>query len=133
MLKSNCNCIKKKGSYLKAKCLNVMRQVVNDDQLYNFLATQIRYTMQEKSMFLSFYSASPKYYKLLKKIITLPSVRTLQKMLQNLNFKPGFHNVTLNALATKVKTMSSHENLCVLLMDEISLKRPSILTTIMTE
>ena len=120
-----------------------MRQVVSNNQSYNFLAMQIRlsgksknnfrYTMQEKSMFLSFYSASPKYYKLLKKIITLPSVRTLQKMLQNLNFKPGFHNVTLNALATKVKTMSSHENLCVLLMDEISLKRPSILTTIMTE
>jgi len=44
----------------------------------------------------------------------------LQKMLQNLNFHPGFHQVTLNALSSK--SMSPHEQLCVLLMDEISLK-----------
>ena len=81
-----------------------------------------RYTVEEKSLFLSLYSASPKCYRLLRKIVNAPSIRTLQKMLQNLNFSPGFHHSTLHSLSSKSKTLDPKDKLCVLLMDEISLK-----------
>lgn len=134
--KNQCTCKKERknqnNNNAKRRCLTMMKEFVTDSKMYNFIATQIRlcgnnkfnfrYTMEEKSCFLSLYSASPKCYKLLRKLITLPSVRTLQKMLQKLNFNPGFHEVTLKGLSHKTKNMTETEKLCVLLMDEISLK-----------
>ena len=127
----NCTKAKSRGN-LKNQALSILKECIPEQSVFNFLATQIklsgknkyhfRYTIQEKSLFLSLFSASPKCYRLLKKIIHLPSVSTLQKMLQKLQFHPGFHQFTLNSLEAKCKHMSQADKQCVILMDEMSLK-----------
>ena len=52
----------------------------------------------------------------------LPSKRTLQIWLANLEIKPGFTDSVFSLLQKKVNSMDERDRVCVLLLDEMSLK-----------
>ena len=82
----------------------------------------IRWTTSEKAFALSILHSSPKTYRMLRKIITLPSITTLRRAMQNIKIFPGFNENILSALEEKVKSLPASAKLCVLLLDEMSLK-----------
>ena len=85
-----------------------------------------RWTAKDKSLALSLYHSSPKTYRLLQKIFRLPSVRTLYRIMQNICIYPGFNEQIIEALQRKVVNMASECKLCMIAMDEISIKESLI-------
>ncbi len=82
----------------------------------------VRYTDEFKALALSFYHTSPKCYYMLQQIFTLPSKRTLQKIMQDIDIRPGFNEAILQAVADKVQTMPEQHKLCAIIFDEMSIK-----------
>lgn len=82
----------------------------------------LRWNTKDKSLALTMFHSSPKTYKLLQRVFKLPSVKTLQRVLRNINVQPGFNNNILEALGHKVSSMSEAERLCVVIMDEMAMK-----------
>ncbi len=97
-LKAEVNRLKK----TRKACVNkesVMKQLKKllPAKAYAFVSTQIhmfqrkahgfRWTTQDKAFFLSLLHASPKCYRLLFKVFTMPSVRTLQKLMKSVDIE----------------------------------------------
>ena len=97
---------------------------------WRFVATQIRvgtqkakgarWTSSEKAVALALFHSSPKAYRMMRKLLCLPSVTALRRAMQKICIFPGFNANILAALRTKVSTLPSP--LCVLAFDEMSLK-----------
>ena len=92
-------------------------------QLYN-VTKKIghRWTENDKSLALSIFHASPKVYRILRKIFLLPSVSTLQRVLRNVQVYPGFNNNILKALKQKVSSMPPNAELCCVVFDEMTIR-----------
>jgi len=82
-----------------------------------------RYPNHDKNFALSLYYASPKAYKLCSKMFCLPSISLLRLWLRRVNVKPGFCDNVFSLLQRKAQSMPTSDRCCVLLLDEISLKR----------
>ncbi|XP_063832494.1 uncharacterized protein LOC135081658 isoform X2 [Ostrinia nubilalis] len=82
-----------------------------------------RFTKLSKSVALAIYKKSPKAFKYLSTLLPMPSIRTLQTVLQNMKMEPGIDPTTLTHLKKKVERLSDADKLCVILFDEISLKK----------
>ncbi|XP_044758448.1 uncharacterized protein LOC123316450 isoform X2 [Coccinella septempunctata] len=81
-----------------------------------------RFSLDEKVLSLALYKSSPKAYRLLNKLFSLPSIRTLLRMLQKLKFFPGVNNHIFQQLEKTVRRMKSpQDKVCALIFDEISL------------
>jgi hypothetical protein len=74
-----------------------------------------RWTADEKRFALQMYYASPKCYRLLRKVFALPSLATLKRLLQNLGMQPGFNQGILDALKVKVGHMEDKDKICSLI------------------
>ena len=72
---------------------------------------------------MSVFYQSRKAYSLLQKIFFLPSPRTLQRSLQNCSTGPGFNAHIFQALQRKVQHMRDFDKDCLLMFDEMSLKK----------
>lgn len=83
------------------------------------------WTMDEKALFVTMYKSSPKTYRLLSSLLTLPSRRTLLRYLQKINIKVGLNNNLLNYLNNCASLMKKKEKYCVLMFDEMSI-RPNL-------
>ncbi|CAM4574539.1 unnamed protein product [Leuciscus chuanchicus] len=81
-----------------------------------------RWTTQDKAFFLSLWHASPKCYRLLCRVFSMPSVRTLQKTIQAADFKTGFNNTVLATMKKAMETNKPIDKLCAIITDEMSLK-----------
>lgn len=81
-----------------------------------------RWTTQDKAFFLSLWHASPKCYRLLCRVFSMPSVRTLQKAIQAVDFKTGFNNTVLATMKKAMETTKPIDKLCAIITDEMSLK-----------
>ena len=98
----------------------------------SFVATQIRvagksrntvrWTPAEKSLALSLLHSSPKAYRLLQKLLKLPSVSTLRRAMQNVKIYPGFNKNILQALEKKVSAMPKSGKACAIVFDEMAIK-----------
>lgn len=66
------------------------------------------------------------YEELLRQKFPLPSVRTLQRRLQNLNFDSGILDEVLKFLDTKVQTFAPSERDCALVLDEMAITPTSV-------
>ena len=73
-------------------------------------------------MALSLMHSSPKTYRLLRRTFALPSVRTLRKVMNNIDIYPGFNAAILNALRLKLQSSPSAAKLVCIAMDEMSIK-----------
>lgn len=61
-------------------------------------------------------------YKEVKKHIPLPSIRTLQRKLHQIEFRPGILEDTFNLLADEIKCNAEEWKDCVLALDEMSIE-----------
>lgn len=71
---------------------------------------------------MSLFQASPKAYRILKKIFLLPAVRTFRRAVQDIQIYPGFNKNILQALKLKVKSFPANSKLCCVSFDEMSIK-----------
>lgn len=104
----------------------------NNKQLSDFFARQMRLSARkkfgrrfspiDKSFALSLYFSGPKAYSLCQRLFVLPSKRTLQIWLAKLDIKPGFTESVFSLLEKKVNSMAERDRVCILLLDEMSLK-----------
>lgn len=78
----------------------------------------------EKKLAISLFYKSPATYKWMRKNnIILPSVKKLYTWLKALEHKPGFSPEYITQLKTMSKMMSSKEKKCVVLVEEMPIKR----------
>lgn len=84
--------------------------------------TSARWSNYMKTVALQLRSAGPKAYQILRKILNLPSPRTLSTILQKVNITPGWHKAVLMALQHIAKDLNPLDRLVVLSFDEITLK-----------
>lgn len=69
------------------------------------------------------------YKELLQQGFPLPSIRTLQRRLQNLKFDSGVLYEVFEFLKIKVETFKSHERECVLVLDEMAITPGKVFDT----
>ena len=81
----------------------------------------VMWSKEEKALALAMYKSGPRSYRLLRKIFKLPSQRTLQRELGNIEIVPGLNESIFSYLAIKSKQMQQMQKCCVLLFDEVYL------------
>lgn len=81
-----------------------------------------RYSRKMKSLCLSLQYASTKGYKVLWKILTLPSPRTLRASIECFDLEIGVSDTIIQMLKMKAQSMKDRDKLCVLALDEMHLK-----------
>jgi len=77
--------------------------------------------MNEKLLSLSLYKHSTKSYRILSKLFTLPSRKTLSALLSKIPITTGIDKTFLKVLHTNIQKLSEKERFCVILFDEVSL------------
>ena len=107
------------GKYLSGECLSF---VTHQLRMSNRHTNGRRYTNEIRLLAINLHNASPKAYKYLAKIFTLPSKISLIRWLNNLKCSPGFHAESFSGFAERLKYMTDRDKTCSLLIDEISLK-----------
>ncbi len=80
-----------------------------------------RFTIDEKTFCLALLKQSPKQYKFLRRFMTLPSKRTLMRIMANIPITAGENESILIALKETAKKMDPLDRLCYLTFDEIAL------------
>ncbi|KAK3921793.1 DNA transposase [Frankliniella fusca] len=60
-------------------------------------------------------------YRFLYTLLTLPSAKTLQKLISEIIMEPGFHQTVLRTLEKKAARWSAKNRTCVLMFDEVAL------------
>ncbi|XP_050497702.1 uncharacterized protein LOC126878851 isoform X1 [Diabrotica virgifera virgifera] len=98
---------------------------------YTFILSQIRtqqqklkgrkFTIDEKVLALTLFKGSGKGYKLLSKIFSLPSKRTLTNLLNKIKLNPGINEIMFKMLQKSVHKMTPRDRHCVLMFDEMFL------------
>jgi len=81
-----------------------------------------RWNFEEKILALSLLKRSPKSYTLLHTLFPLPSGRTLQSLLNTVQFRTGINTHVFDALRHSVQKMSEKDRYCCLLFDEMSIR-----------
>lgn len=108
----------------------LLRRVFNQDQISVLRkgrakkSTKVTNWSNEtitKSLKLKFSCGKNGYHELLRQNVPLPSIRTLQRRLQNLKFDSGVLHEVFQFLSIKVQTFGEHERDCVLVLDEMSI------------
>ena len=56
-------------------------------------------------------------------ILSLPSLSTISRYLQNITFQPGITHRNAKTIKLKVNPVSPEDNMCFILLDEMSLRR----------
>lgn len=122
---------RKEGQVTKAVLLERLKQyltprahqfVAEQAKLAGRKATGFRWSDEMKSLGLQLKNASPKAYKILQNVFRLPSIRTLNDILNKINIQPGFHPAVLRALQERAKSASQSQKLVSMAFDEMSLQ-----------
>ncbi|KAI4463167.1 thap domain-containing protein 9 [Holotrichia oblita] len=81
-----------------------------------------RFTLQDKVLALALYKQSGNGYKLLSKLFTLPSPKTVIRLLKKVPVHPGINQSVLDVLSAEAKAFTSPlDKYCVLVFDEMSI------------
>lgn len=126
--------IKKKMADIakKSSTSEVFEQLIAPKTLevQTFLKMQIfhqkrtEWTKKEKQLSLSIYYKSPTCYRFLRNIgFILPCLSTLRSWLKIYNLRTGVNTALVSKLRKKVASMTEKERECIVLCDEIRLKR----------
>ena len=81
-----------------------------------------RWSSRDKALALSLLHSSPKAYRLLHKIFSMPCVNTLKAAMHKIQIYPGFNEQILEALKMKTSSLSQSSKMVVIAMDEMSIK-----------
>ncbi|KAJ8911831.1 hypothetical protein NQ315_012561 [Exocentrus adspersus] len=108
-------------------CKSIMSCV--NSTTYNFILSQVRtqkqkpkarrFTVEDKILALSLFKASGKGYKLLAKIFSLPSKKTLTNLLGKIPFHPGINKNIFETLKKSVHKMKEYDRTAILIFDEM--------------
>lgn len=128
--------IKKIGVHDSAKYL-VQNLIENESKQVNtFVMCQIfhksrgRFSFQEKELFLKYYYKSPSLYReMLLDGFKLPSLSTISHWHSEYSLMPGISPKALNLLKSKCAEMNERDRMCVLVHDEMNLKKELELKT----
>lgn len=82
----------------------------------------VKWTSEEKALYLALYKSAPRGYRFLEKIMKLPSKRTLQRTLNSVTINPGISDHIFNYLAAVSVEMKPLHRYCVLMFDEVYLQ-----------
>lgn len=82
-----------------------------------------RYTIAEKSFSLALYYKSPKAYRFLSSLFSLPAVRSLQLWLRKKSFQAGWNDSVFNLLKNSVQKMKAEERVCGITFDAMHIKQ----------
>lgn len=144
ILKRKLEIVRKKNNNLQTQLNNARKKILklnlstkmlfNDTCITKFskclmnmqVQHQLRrpWTATEKQTALSIYYKSPSAYNYLrKKGVILPAVSSIKKWLGNFVCWPGFNKRIFKHLRMKVETMKPSEKICILMFDEMSLKK----------
>lgn len=102
----------------------------NQDQILALKKKQVRKSTKlmewsnstlTKSLKLKFSCGISGYNELLRQGYPIPSIRTLQRRLENLKFDSGILHEIFSFLELKVASFGPHEKDCVLVMDEMAI------------
>lgn len=101
-------------NYLTDKCTNKINAATS-----LFMKLQVRettkasrgrrFSIDEKMLSLSLYKRSPKCYGMLSKLFTLPSKRTLNKILSTVSIRPGICPLVMSVLKENVQKLKPIE------------------------
>lgn len=94
-------------------------------QLKNFdkKAKGRRYTLEDKVLALALYKQSATAYRGLSKIFSLPSRKTINKLLNRIPINPGLHNGIFSVLKEEVKYFKNPlDKYCILMFAEMSIQ-----------
>ncbi|KAL7632938.1 UNVERIFIED_CONTAM: hypothetical protein RMT77_016765 [Armadillidium vulgare] len=83
---------------------------------------RLTYSSQEKSLAMSMYYAGPKLYRDLRTYLKLPAPSTLRSWVGSVKLEPGICNDMFSLLKAKAQNLNIDERVCVLYLDEMSLK-----------
>ena len=81
-----------------------------------------RWSYKEKVLALSILKRSPRSYTFLRSLFPLPSRRSLQSLLNTVQFKTGINAHVFSVLMDHVQTMSDIDRICCLMLDEMSIR-----------
>lgn len=81
-----------------------------------------RYSKKFKQQALSLYCSGARAYRQIASTYNFPSVSTLKRMTTNIQQKPGLNSFIFKSLKIVLDGKNDNERLCVLTMDEMSLK-----------
>lgn len=82
-----------------------------------------RWTRVNKSIALAIYKKSPKAYRYITQFLPMPSVRTLQTVLQNIKMNTGVYPCVMSHLKKEAEKITEKNKVCVVMFDEIALKK----------
>lgn len=82
-----------------------------------------RWDMDSKIIALRLYKRSPRCYKLLRRVICLPTPSSLKSLLTKFNMSVGINDQIFNVLKKTIKEQDSSENNYILMFDEMSIKK----------
>ncbi|XP_048487715.1 uncharacterized protein LOC125491003 [Plutella xylostella] len=82
-----------------------------------------RWSKLNKIVALALYKKSPKAYRYLSQLLSMPSVRTLQTILETMKLEPGIDPNIITHLKSNAEKLKEDDKICVILFDEIALKR----------
>ncbi|XP_050314966.1 uncharacterized protein LOC126749338 [Anthonomus grandis grandis] len=80
-----------------------------------------RYTLSEKVLALTILKASGRGYRLLSKIFTLPSKKTLTELLRQIPFPCGINKALFESLRESVNKMPPQDRMAILVFDEMAI------------
>lgn len=98
---------------------NVVKEIA---VLHKFKERGRRYSRTLKEYCLSMFYSSPRTYRRIATNFQFPSVSTLHRMTQKIKLGPGLNDFIFKNLETKMEGKSNLERMCILAMDEVSLK-----------
>ncbi|CAG4972030.1 unnamed protein product [Colias eurytheme] len=80
-----------------------------------------RFTTEEKILALSLYKKSPKSYSLLNKYFTLPSAKSMKRLLGSIKINAGINPIVFEKIKKTLSEKNENDRLCSLMFDEMSL------------
>ena len=112
----------RRHSLLKAR----LSGVFGKDQIESLCVKRVRGVVWsnetvKKALQIRFSCGSSGYNNLLRHGLPFPSLRTLQRRMENINFEPGILHQVFHLLSCKVEHLGEEERLCCLTLDEMSL------------
>lgn len=112
------------GDILKKKMSSTFALLLQGElQNYKRKKPGRRWNMEAKIIALRLYKRSPTSYKLLRRMICLPAPSTLKSLLCKFMMNVGTNKTVLTVLKNTIKHFGPSERECILLWDEMSLRK----------
>lgn len=102
--------------------LSASAKIFINSQLRQKNLKKMHWTDEVKALSLAMMKSSPRGYRFLRKIFSLPTERTLRCFLHLMPISPGINDKVINYLSIVSESLPENKRYCTLMFDEIFLK-----------